>query len=685
MNVKKDVLLSLTYNQINFIISFFVIFPSNILTIYVENDKILLYSRLKRWFIMKKQIAKKLTIFVLIILSCLLIFNGLFQANNVKHDYVVSAQSTIAQIEEILAENEESLETLTQSLQDEYIIKAKMAAYIYEHVELSTIEEYQELVTLLNIDEIHIFNEEGTIVEGSESKYFGYNFDSGEQMSFFKPLLTDKTLTLCQDITPNTAEEKPMMYIATWNESGTAIIQIGLEPERILEEQSQNELSYIFANMPTSEDTILFAIDSESGDILGATDEEYVGYNISDYGQSLSEIDSSGNSFYTNISDISYLCVFESIDGTLIGVALKQSVIIKTVFNDTVSLNTYFIITGFILYLVLINIFNTSILNNFNLLMEKVDKISGGNLDTKLDIHSSPEFSQLSDQLNAMVSSLLDTTTKISHVLDHVDTKIAIYEYKKDMKRVFATSKLGEILNLYSDELDLLLSDKELFEKRIQAIKNSSSIEENIYVFNGDTFLSIETLSNDDGEYGLIVDVTDSIKEKNSLKYERDYDILTDVYNRRAFFREIDKLFRHSEQIKHAAVLALDMDNLKVINDTYGHDGGDAAIKCSAKMIRQIPTQNKLLCRLGGDEFLAVIYGEENDESLVEYISQLEHSYDNATINIDCKEISVKMSAGYVFTSQYDTTYETLLKYADKALYSAKRNGRSQFVEYIEM
>lgn len=634
---------------------------------------------------MKKQIAKKLTVIVLIILSCLLIFNGLFQANNVKYDYVVSAQSTISQIEEILDENEDSLETLTQSLQDEYIIKAQMAAYIYDHVELSTIEEYQELVALLNIDELHIFNEEGTIVEGSESKYFGYNFDSGEQMSFFKPLLTDKTLTLCQDITPNTAEEKPMMYIATWNESGTAIIQIGLEPERIIEEQSQNELSYIFANMPTSEDTILFAIDSESGSILGATDEQYVGYNISDYGSDISEIDSSENSFYMDISDVSYLCVFEAIDDTLIGVALKQSVIIKTVFNDTVSLNVYFIIAGFILYLVLINIFNTSILNNFNLLIKKVDKISGGNLDTKLDIHSSPEFSQLSDQLNAMVTSLLDTTTKISHVLDHVDTKIAIYEYKKDMKRVFATSKLGEILNLYSDELDLLLSDKELFEKRIQAIKDSSSIEENIYVFNGDTFLSIETLSNDDGEYGLIVDVTDSIKEKNSLKYERDYDILTDVYNRRAFFREIDKLFHHPEQIKHAIILALDMDNLKIINDTYGHDGGDAAIKCSAKMIRQIPTQNKLLCRLGGDEFLAVIYGEENDELLLEYINQLEHSYDNATISIDCKEISVKMSAGYVFTSQYDTTYETLLKYADKALYSAKRNGRSQFVEYIEL
>lgn len=56
----------------------------------------------------------------------------------------------------------------------------------------------------------------------SVPKYYGYNFDSGEQIEYFKPMLTDKTLTMCQDVTPNTSEGKEMMYAITWNEAGIA-------------------------------------------------------------------------------------------------------------------------------------------------------------------------------------------------------------------------------------------------------------------------------------------------------------------------------------------------------------------------------------------------------------------------------------------------------------------------------
>ena len=55
------------------------------------------------------------------------------------------------------------------------------------------------------VDEIHLFDDQGTIYSGSAPKYFGYNFDSGTQMEYFKPMLKDKSLTMCQDVTPNTA------------------------------------------------------------------------------------------------------------------------------------------------------------------------------------------------------------------------------------------------------------------------------------------------------------------------------------------------------------------------------------------------------------------------------------------------------------------------------------------------
>ena len=71
-------------------------------------------------------------------------------------------------------------------------------------------------------------------VAGSLPKYFGYSFDSGEQMAFFKQMLNNKDLTLCQDVTPNTAEAKEMMYAITWNEAKTHMVQVGITPKRLL-------------------------------------------------------------------------------------------------------------------------------------------------------------------------------------------------------------------------------------------------------------------------------------------------------------------------------------------------------------------------------------------------------------------------------------------------------------------
>ena len=70
-------------------------------------------------------------------------------------------------------------------------------------------------------------------------KYFGYSFDSGEQMAYFKPMLKDKKLTMCQDVTPNTSEAKEMMYAIAWNEAGNKMIQVALSRNAFLTRQSR--------------------------------------------------------------------------------------------------------------------------------------------------------------------------------------------------------------------------------------------------------------------------------------------------------------------------------------------------------------------------------------------------------------------------------------------------------------
>ncbi len=633
---------------------------------------------------MKKQIAAKLTVFIITILVLLLILNSFLQFNSVSQTQKNTALSTIEQIEEILVTNDIALETLTESLKEEYIVKVQMVAYIWENINISTAEEYLELAALVNVDEIHVFDETGTIYEGSEPKYYGYSFDSGEQMSFFEPLLDDQSLTLCQDITPNTAEEKPMMYVASWTSDGSAIIQIGLEPERILEEQSQNELSYIFANMPTNDNTILFAIDSATDTIVGSSEDIFLNQTSSDIGLDINESHLDGDGFYAEINDLDYYCIFVTYEeDTYIGVAINKTVIVDEVISGMKTIAFYFTLAALLLLILLLKLIDYTILKDIDTLIENVSKIAGGDLDTKVNITSSPELKKLSFHLNMMVSSLLNNTARMSHVLDYVDTPIAVYEYKKDMRRVFATRKLHELLNVSDEELKQLLEDKYSFESKIKSIKKVTTDEANVYLLDNGSFLMIESTANNDGRYGVIVDVSDTINEKKLLEHERDYDILTEVYNRRAFYREMDHLFTEFDELKEAVIIAFDVDNLKEINDNYGHDGGDAAIKLSAAIMKSCSAPNKLISRMGGDEFIVVIYGEDNQETLMHYIDAFQYEYSRSHISSEFDNAHVKMSAGYIFcsASSMDSDYEKLLKKADEALYIAKGNGKNQFIK----
>ncbi|MFQ9152627.1 MAG: GGDEF domain-containing protein [Blautia sp.] len=85
----------------------------------------------------------------------------------------------------------------------------------------------------------------------------------------------------------------------------------------------------------------------------------------------------------------------------------------------------------------------------------------------------------------------------------------------------------------------------------------------------------MKTTQENNTQVGLVEDVTAVTRERLRIEHERDYDTLTGLYSRRAFQRECEQLFKKPFQLKHAALLMIDLDNLKHTNDTFGHDWGD--------------------------------------------------------------------------------------------------------------
>ena len=232
---------------------------------------------------MKKR--KFILLGVVVVLIALLLEAGILNNVNNRNTYQTS-QVLLDRVINVLDRNTQSEEELINSLKDDYIVRAKAVAYIIDAKPEAEkdVDELRKIANLMSVDEVHLFDKDGTIYSGSVPKYYGYNFDSGEQIEYFKPMLTDKTLTMCQDVTPNTSEGKEMMYAITWNEAGTRMVQVGIKPVRLLEEVKQNEVSSVVENMPVYEGMSILVADTKTGEIYGATDTDKIGKTLEDIG-----------------------------------------------------------------------------------------------------------------------------------------------------------------------------------------------------------------------------------------------------------------------------------------------------------------------------------------------------------------------------------------------------------------
>ena len=222
---------------------------------------------------------------VSVIVVALILEAGILKYVNDANAYRLS-KVLLDRVVTVLNKNDQSEEELIESLKDDYIVRAKAVSYIVDakpQVE-NDVEELQKIAKLMSVDEIHLFDETGCITSGSVPKYFGYSFDSGTQMSYFKPMLTDKSLTMCQDVTPNTSEGKAMMYAITWNEAGTMMVQVGLKPQRLLDELKQNEISTVVSDMPVYKGMEIYVADADTELVKGATDRDKIGKTFHDLG-----------------------------------------------------------------------------------------------------------------------------------------------------------------------------------------------------------------------------------------------------------------------------------------------------------------------------------------------------------------------------------------------------------------
>lgn len=295
-------------------------------------------------------------------------------------------------------------------------------------------------------------------------------------------------------------------------------------------------------------------------------------------------------------------------------------------------------------------------------------------------------FAQAITQLN---SSLLTNSTKFLRIMDMASVELGGYELRYDTGSVFVTENFFALLGrpeVDPDELTIRTFEELL--NHIQFANPCRRTAEGDRLLtirqNGTTrYVMLRVTVEDRVQVGLAEDVTATTLERLRIEHERDYDILTGLYNRQAFHRVCEELFSKPEELGEAALLMMDLDDLKHINDTHGHDWGDQYIHRTGQCIAHSVPAGTVCARLSGDEFLVLFYGYKDREQIRQRIAALGRSLQQSVALLpNGSELHISISGGIAWYPEDGRDMLTLKKYADFAMYQVKHSTKGRMQEF---
>ncbi|MXP75937.1 response regulator [Lachnospiraceae bacterium WCA-9-b2] len=354
---------------------------------------------------------KKITLLMVVIILFISTVIQIFSMHQIGRE---NAWQIFEQVEQILDENSRELKLV----QDEYnamcLNDARVVAYILENNPKikEDVEELRKIAANVEVDEIHIFDTEGVIVGGTHPEYLGYSFDSGEQIGFFKPLLKDCSLELVQEMTPNTAEGKLVQYSALWSEDKSFILQVGMKPSNVVRATEKNELSYIFSLLRTGVGYQLYAVDSDTKKVVGATVVSDVGKDIQEIGIQARQIESD-KGFHAKTDGSFNYCLSKKIGDNYILWASPVSGFYHSIIVNEFLLLAGLVLISLILVYAVTDSMNRTVIDQIKRINDKLWSIQDGDLMTRVDVSDSKEFLELSTHINSMVESLLKSSEKL--------------------------------------------------------------------------------------------------------------------------------------------------------------------------------------------------------------------------------------------------------------------------------
>ena len=287
--------------------------------------------------------------------------------------------------------------------------------------------------------------------------------------------------------------------------------------------------------------------------------------------------------------------------------------------------------------------------------------------------------------LNNMARRLEQSHSRYSLAMQAAGEMVGSFEYEGPGSRVKLSGSLKRLLDIpeeytngtnvvsYEDWIRLLAGMN-----KIEELEDGFWFEDSRYYLRA---VSIRQQKEEHGVFCMVVDKTDAYMEIIRLRDLSQHDQLTGLYNA-AYLRVKGQQLLDENPLRVNGLIFCDLDNLKYINDTYGHSTGDRYLQTMADLLRTMARgESAIPVRLSGDEFALFFYGYSSREEVEQKIRDGYEKRHAMTLP-DGKEVQVNASIGLAFAQRESESMEELLKRADRAMYRIKRGEKNGIAVY---
>lgn len=464
---------------------------------------------------------------------------------------------------------------------------------------------------------------------------------------------------------------------------GYTMLLMGIDEEEAAGLQGDAVMAGLMLQIPTTHDNAMFALDRKTGALLGVAEENsphLSAKNVMSADSFLESLHGGDTERLILVNGVPTFLKTRMVDGIIFVDLRLASTLIWQVGRMFLGIVVLMLSILTVTLIVIRRYFRTYVFSEIDAIQRTTQRLMDGETEVSFQSYKDTELSNVLTLLNDWNNTNRFVQKKLNWIIQVTNPNAALFECLSYLKRPRFSDNLRAVLGMEQSKWDALKDDAEAFRAYIIGLDRSKNGDGIVAV--DDRFLLLRLYNMEQDCFGIIVDKTDSVlwRERQADELRRavddsETDSLTGLLNRRGFEHHVGR--RLGARSGYAAMLMMDVDNFKLINDNLGHPEGDVLLCKVADCLRAQFREAAVTARLGGDEFVVYLDSSVTAEELKAVLDRMIRGM-RAALS-DYADYDSTVSIGAACVNGGEATYEGLYQCADTALYQAKRAGKNRY------